>query len=145
MRTFGGVVDAPFLNDHLRFFEAVEDFTIQTFIPEFCSVVPASLLATAIVLPCACSTSIWRSFLTICSAASLFLAIFFLLSSSILSHRLVQKKMVMSNARRCPHHRTGRACYGIDLGLRYVDLIIARFEQVTGIKAELFRWSYGCN
>ncbi|MEO6608435.1 MAG: hypothetical protein ABIN69_08195 [Aestuariivirga sp.] len=48
-------------------------------------------------MPCACSTSIWRSFVTICSAASLFLAIFFLLSSSILSHRLVQKKQVRSS------------------------------------------------
>ncbi|MDP1701653.1 MAG: hypothetical protein Q8L53_11950 [Aestuariivirga sp.] len=47
-------------------------------------------------MPCPCSTSIWRSFVTICSAASLFRAICFLLSSSILSYRLVQKKPVRS-------------------------------------------------
>ena len=35
MRTFGVVVDAPHLDDDLRFFEAVEDFTIEAFIPEF--------------------------------------------------------------------------------------------------------------
>ena len=29
------VVDAPFLNDHLGLLEAVEDFAIQTLIPEF--------------------------------------------------------------------------------------------------------------
>ena len=85
-------VDAPILDNHLCLPEAVEDFPIQTFIPEFLLCRPASLQAMAIVLPCPCSTSIWRSFVTICSAASLFLAIFFLLSSSILSHRLVQKK-----------------------------------------------------
>ena len=61
--------------------------------------VPASLQATAIVLPWACNTSIWRSFVTICSAFSLFLAIFLLLSSSILSHRQVQKKPVRSFTR----------------------------------------------
>ena len=37
------VVDAPFLNDHLGLPEAVEDFAIQTFIPE---------LALSSRLPC---------------------------------------------------------------------------------------------
>ena len=94
MRTFGVVVDAPFLDDHLGFLETVEDLAIEAFIPELCSVVPASLQARAIVLPEGCNTLIWQSFITICSAASLFLAIFFLLASSILSYRLVQKKPV---------------------------------------------------
>ena len=98
MRTFGVVVDAPHLDDCWRFLETVEDLTIEAFVPELCSVVPASLQATAIVLPCACKTSIWRSFVTICSAANLFLAIFFLFSSSTLSHRLVQKKPVRSRS-----------------------------------------------
>ena len=53
-----------------------------------------------IVLPWPCSTSIWPSFVTICFAASLFLAIFFLLSSSILSYRLVQKKPVWPQYQR---------------------------------------------
>ena len=34
MRTFGVIVDAPFLDDHLGFLETVEDFAVQTFIPE---------------------------------------------------------------------------------------------------------------
>ena len=34
MRTFGVVGNASFLNDHLCFFEAVEDFSIETFVPE---------------------------------------------------------------------------------------------------------------
>ena len=34
-------------------------------------------------------------------------------------------------------HRTGGVCYGIELDSRYVDLIINRFEQVTGIEAKL--------
>ena len=31
---FGVVVDAPFLNDHPRFLETVEDFAVKTFAPE---------------------------------------------------------------------------------------------------------------
>ena len=34
-------------------------------------------------------------------------------------------------------HRTGRVCFGIELDPRYVDLIITRFELVTGITAQL--------
>ena len=30
-----------------------------------------------------------------------------------------------------------RVCYGIELDQRYVNLIIARFEQVTGTRPEL--------
>jgi hypothetical protein len=33
--TFGVVVDTPILDDDLRFAETVENFSIQTFIPEF--------------------------------------------------------------------------------------------------------------
>ena len=29
MRAFGVVVDAPFLDDHLRLFEAVEEFAVE--------------------------------------------------------------------------------------------------------------------
>ena len=46
--------------------------------------------------PVPAATSIWRSFVTMCAAVSFFLARFFLLSSSILSYRLVQKKPVRS-------------------------------------------------
>ena len=68
MRTFNIVLNAPFLDDHLGLPEAVEEFAIHAFVPKLSSVVLASLQATAIVLPCACSTSIGRSFVTICSA-----------------------------------------------------------------------------
>ena len=40
METFGVVVNAPFLNDHLSFLEAVEDFAIETFIHDILSVAP---------------------------------------------------------------------------------------------------------
>ena len=93
MRTFGVVVNAPFLDNQLGFLETVEDFAVEAFIPEHWPVVPASLQATAIALPWACNTSIWQSFVTICSDADLFPAIFFLHSNSILSHRLVKKKL----------------------------------------------------
>ena len=33
MRTFGVVVDAPHLDDRLRFLETVEDLAIQAFVP----------------------------------------------------------------------------------------------------------------
>ena len=72
MRTFGVNVSAPHLDDHLCFLETAEEFAVEAFVQELCSVVPASLQATEIVLPWACNTSIWRSFVTICSAASLF-------------------------------------------------------------------------
>ena len=32
--------------------------------------------------------------------------------------------------------RTGRACYGLELDPRYVDIAIARWEAFTGEKAE---------
>ncbi|MGH1573996.1 DNA methyltransferase [Methylobacterium sp. P31] len=31
--------------------------------------------------------------------------------------------------------RTGRRCYGVELDPRYVDLLIARYEEVTGKRA----------
>jgi len=96
MRSPGVVVDTPVLNDHLCLLQAVEDLTIQAFVPELCSVIPASLQAAPILLPCPCKTSICRSFVTICSAANLFLGIVLLLSRLILSHRLVQKRPVRS-------------------------------------------------
>jgi hypothetical protein len=40
MWAFGVIMDAPLLNDHLCFLEAVRAFTIQTIILEFLSVVP---------------------------------------------------------------------------------------------------------
>ena len=34
MRTFGVIVDAPFLNDYLGFLETVEEFAVDAFVPE---------------------------------------------------------------------------------------------------------------
>ena len=34
MRTFGVIVDAPFLDDHLGFLETVEDLAIEALSPE---------------------------------------------------------------------------------------------------------------
>jgi hypothetical protein len=79
MRPSGVVVNTPVLDDHLSLLQAVEDLAIQAFVPELCSVIPASLQADAILLPCPCITSICRSLVTICSAAKFFLGIFLLL------------------------------------------------------------------
>ena len=79
MRPSGVVVDAPVLDDHLSFLQTVEDLAIQAFVSEFRSVIPASLQAAAMLLPCPCITSICRSFVTICSAPNLFLGIVILL------------------------------------------------------------------
>jgi DNA modification methylase len=35
--------------------------------------------------------------------------------------------------------RTGRICYGIELNPEYVDIIVKRWEDFTGKKAELVR------
>jgi hypothetical protein len=66
------VVLAPLLDDDLRFFQAVEDFSIQQLIAELCSDIPASRQATGVAFPCAIETSIWRSSVTICSALNRF-------------------------------------------------------------------------
>ena len=34
MRTFGVVVDAPHLDDRLRFLKTVEDLAVEAFVPE---------------------------------------------------------------------------------------------------------------
>lgn len=98
MWALGVVVDAPALYHDLRLFQAVEDLAIEAFIPEFCSVVPASLQAAARLLPCPCRTSICRSFVTICSAPNRRpLGIAPSPSRLILSSRLVQKRPVRSH------------------------------------------------
>ena len=49
MQTFGVVVDAPFLNDHSRLFETVEDRAVGAFVPELCPVVTALLQSTGMI------------------------------------------------------------------------------------------------
>jgi hypothetical protein len=58
VRLFGVLARALIPDKDLRFPETVEDFVIQTFIPEICSTVPASFQAMAIVLPGPCKTFI---------------------------------------------------------------------------------------
>jgi hypothetical protein len=97
----------------------------------------------AIVLPCPCSTSIWRSFVTICSAASFFLAIFFLLSSSILSYRLVQKKPVRSQggefSKPCPVAWWNTERWG---GRFYWGKLNPRDPFSTAIGGDHFQWIF---
>lgn len=57
MRSSSVVVNAPVLDDHLSPLQAIEDLAIQAFVSELCSVIPASLQADAILLPCPCITS----------------------------------------------------------------------------------------
>src|SRR5918993_247247 len=75
MRPHAVVVIAPGADDHLSFFQTVEDLQLQALVPEFCSEMAASLQARAMLLPCASCTSIWRSLAMICSGLNLFFGI----------------------------------------------------------------------
>src|SRR5919107_4952000 len=72
MRPHAVVVIAPGADDHLSFLEAVEDHQLQALVPELCSEMAASLQASAMLLPCARCTSIWRNVAMICSGLNLF-------------------------------------------------------------------------
>src|ERR671913_2259075 len=72
MRPHAVVVVPPGADDHLSFFEAVEDLQLQALVPELCSEMAASLQASAILLPWASCTSIWRNVAMICSGLNLF-------------------------------------------------------------------------
>jgi hypothetical protein len=63
---------SPLLDDNLRFLQAVENFSIQQLIAQFCSDMSASRQAPGVAFTCAIDTSIWRSSVTICSALNLF-------------------------------------------------------------------------
>jgi hypothetical protein len=65
-------VIAPGADHDLSLFQAVEDFQLEALIPELCSEIPASLQASAVLLPWARCTSIWRNFAMICSELNLF-------------------------------------------------------------------------
>jgi hypothetical protein len=65
-------VPSLLLDDDLRFFQAVEYFTVEQLIASFCGDMPESRQATGTGLPRAIDTSIWRSGATICSALNLF-------------------------------------------------------------------------
>ncbi len=66
------VVAPPFLDQHLRFPERVEHLAVQQLIPQLGSVTPIARTASATDLPCAISTSAWRSFATISSGVCAF-------------------------------------------------------------------------
>ena len=72
MRSDRVVVLSPLLDDDLSFFQTVEDLSVEQFVPELCSDMPASRQATGVGFPCAIDISIWRSSVTICSALNLF-------------------------------------------------------------------------
>ena len=72
MRPHAVVVIAPGADDDLSFLETVEDLQLQALVPEFCSETAASLQASAMLLPWASCTSIWRNFAIICSELNLF-------------------------------------------------------------------------
>jgi len=59
----------------------------------------------ATLLPCPCKTSIYCSFVTICSASNLFLGIIFL-SRLIVSHRLVQSRRYLDRVGQIDPHQS---------------------------------------
>src|SRR5918997_7058448 len=72
MRPHTIVVVLPSAEDHLGLLEAVEDLQLQALVPELCSEMAASLQASAMLLPWASCTSIWRSLAITCSELNLF-------------------------------------------------------------------------
>jgi hypothetical protein len=86
MRPPGVVVDAPIFDHFLSLLHAVEDLSVQAFVSELCSVIPASLQAEAMLLPFPCITAICRSFVTICSAPNRPLGMALLLPQAKFSH-----------------------------------------------------------
>jgi hypothetical protein len=92
---------SPLLDDDLCFFQAAEDLSVEQFVPELCSDMPASRQATGVGLRCAIDTSIWRSSVTICSALNLFFGMTQAPFQAILSQRLVQKSPVRSASCEC--------------------------------------------
>jgi hypothetical protein len=68
-------VIAPGTDHDLTLFQAVEDLQLQALIPELCSELATSLQASAMLLPWASCTSIWRGFAMICSELNLFFGV----------------------------------------------------------------------
>jgi hypothetical protein len=65
----------PGTDDDLSFFQPAEDLQLQALVSEFYSEMVASLQASAMLLPWASCTSIWRSLAMICSELNLFFGI----------------------------------------------------------------------
>ena len=72
MWPYGVEVLAPLLDQHLGLLERVEYLAIQQLVAELCSVTPIARTASATALPCAASTSTWRSLATISSGVCVF-------------------------------------------------------------------------
>ena len=62
----------PSLDQHLRLAERVEHLGPQQLVAYVCSVTPIDRAASATALPCAASTSTWRSLATISSGVCAF-------------------------------------------------------------------------
>src|SRR4051812_16108012 len=78
------VMASPALDDDLSFSEWVEDLAIQQLVPQT-SVTPMARIASATGVPCATSTSTWRSLDTISSGVCLFWRIV-ILRLALMSH-----------------------------------------------------------
>src|SRR3712207_7754271 len=72
MRPHAIVMIPPGTHHHLSFSQAVEDLQLQALVPELCSEMAASLQASAMLLPWASCTSIWRNVAITCSGLNLF-------------------------------------------------------------------------
>ena len=86
MRPDGVVVLAPLADDDLGFFQAIEDFAVEQFIPQLCR------HAICVDSPWPIATSIWRRNVTICSALNLFFGMTSFLSKSVSNKPLGTKR-----------------------------------------------------
>ena len=101
------IVIAPSPNDHLSLLEAIEELQLQALIPELCSEMAASLQASAMLLPWASCTSIWRSLAMIYSGVNLFFGMGFSLvpnqSSQSTWSNSTQSGHLRSTQQVCPN------------------------------------------
>jgi hypothetical protein len=83
---------APLADDDLGFFQAIEDFAVEQFVPQLCSEMPASRHAICLDFPRPIATSIWRSNVAICAALNRFFGMTIFLSKSASNKPLGTKR-----------------------------------------------------
>src|SRR5215211_3275973 len=79
MRADGVVMASPAFDHHSGLPQGVEELSIQQLVPQPTSVTPIARIASATGVPCATSTSTWRSLETISSGVCRFLRMVILL------------------------------------------------------------------
>src|SRR3954447_19624549 len=108
------VVPPPALDDDLRLPKRVEDLAIQQLVSEPTSVTPMVRIASATGVPCATSTSTWRSLETISSGVCLFFRMVILLRlKTHTSGRTTSKGVDQGSASAVPVRSSKRPAHAL--------------------------------